>query len=574
MIKANFNAYATYITDSLYQWDINQVLSVSGLNLSAVPEVHFSNSNTDRAIVRQATMKDHVVSVAIPNSLLQEPLTIKAHIGIYEGDTFKVVELVEVPVMPRKRPADYQIEDSDEELYSFAALGNALANKATKGELSSAVAVVEAEVRTTNARLDNLIIHNNDTNGNSELLDMRVGANGNTYASAGEALREQASVAYALKTGTHFSIIQGTITNGEFAAHAARACFADKIPVTKAEVRVSASDVYMFGYIVYDNNGIYDGIDHGWNAMAGNLLEFDSGFFRMNFRRADGADITENDMAELASLVTVKQLNVLSDIEILKSQAALTAINVEYGRMSGASFVFARIPKTTNTGETIRPRLALTSEDRTIDGVKVSALTYAKKNASVFTINAGLFNTMTLRPVGQTIIDGVVLVDTPMADDMGSPISDAECYPLCIDANGDLSAPYTRNTDTATMLAAGVVYAVTGWGKVVENFAACADTVENEIVHAGKYIRQVIGQFQNGDYCVCTVDMSRGTVENEAGLTYAELAQLLIDRGVKFAYSLDGGGSAETVLGVRQLNPIYEGTAGRSVPTVITFDIN
>lgn len=128
MIKANFNTYATYVTDSLHQWDLNQVLQVSGLNLAAVPEVHFSNANTDRAIVRQATMTNHVVSVGVPNSLLQEPLRIYAHIGIYEGDTFKVVELVEIPVKPRKRPQDYQIQDSDEEIYSFKALENQLGN--------------------------------------------------------------------------------------------------------------------------------------------------------------------------------------------------------------------------------------------------------------------------------------------------------------------------------------------------------------------------------------------------------------------------------------------------------------
>lgn len=128
MIIANFNAYNKYVTDSLHQWDLNRVLQVTGLNLTAAPEVHFSNANTDRAIVRQATMTNHVVTVKIPNSLLQEPLRIKAHIGIYEGDEFKVVELVEIPVTARKRPLDYQIQDTDEEIYSFKQLENKVAN--------------------------------------------------------------------------------------------------------------------------------------------------------------------------------------------------------------------------------------------------------------------------------------------------------------------------------------------------------------------------------------------------------------------------------------------------------------
>lgn len=170
MIKANFSAYSTYITDSLHQWDINQVLNVTGLNLTTAPEVHFSNANLDRAIVRQATMTDHVVSVAIPNSLLQDPLRIKAHIGIYEGDTFKVVELVEIPVEPRKRPYDYQLEGNDEELYSFKRLENQVANAATKDQVANIVAGVTTD---------------------SELVDVRYGADGVTYPSAGEAVRGQ-----------------------------------------------------------------------------------------------------------------------------------------------------------------------------------------------------------------------------------------------------------------------------------------------------------------------------------------------------------------------------------------------
>ena len=141
MIKANFNTYASYVTDSLYQWDLNQVLNVSGLNLAAAPEVHFSNANMDKAIVRQATKDNNVVRVAIPNSLLQDPLTIYAHIGVYEGDTFKIVEKVEIPVIPKSRPSDYRIEDSDEEIYSFNALENAIAS--LTAEVESLKAMIE-----------------------------------------------------------------------------------------------------------------------------------------------------------------------------------------------------------------------------------------------------------------------------------------------------------------------------------------------------------------------------------------------------------------------------------------------
>lgn len=259
---------------------------------------------------------------------------------------------------------------------------------------------------------------------------------------------------------------------------------------------------------------------------------------------------------------------------ISNRNSAIDSIGIEYGRISGASYYLVRIPKYTVDGKRLTPKVAITSTDGSVDGSKVSALTFAKRENTVFTLNAGLFNTITMQPQGQTIINGVSKTNTPMTDDMGTPIGDDECYPLCIDADGNLSAPYERSIDTADMIADGVKYAVTAWGQFIENYALADSSKFNETVHTGAYVRQSIGQFQNGDYFVCTCDAKKGSItENEAGMTYEILAELLISKGVKFAYSLDGGGSAETVIGNRQINPIFEGTAGRNVPTVIYFDV-
>lgn len=184
MIKANFDAYDSYVTDSLYQWDLNQVLTVTGLNLATAPEIHFHNANMGRAIVRQSTMVNHVVSVPIPNSLLQEPLTIKVDIGIYEDDIFKIIEKVSIPVKPKLRPSDYQIQDTDEEIYSFKKIENKLANSLIELEKANA-----ETNQALNARVDNIIAHNNDTEGNTELVDIRIGLDGTTYNSAGDAVR-------------------------------------------------------------------------------------------------------------------------------------------------------------------------------------------------------------------------------------------------------------------------------------------------------------------------------------------------------------------------------------------------
>lgn len=216
MIKANFNTYNSYVTDSLYQWDLNQVLNVSGLNLTVAPEVHFSNANMDKAIPRQASLLNHVVSVAIPNSLLQDPLTIEADIGIYEGDTFKVIEKICIPIIPKKRPSDYQIQDSDEEIYSFKALENAIKNMVKSSDFNSNQISVNSNITkvqsTLDARIDNIIANASDTGDNAELIDIRLDAEGTTHESAGKAVRTQITNVNNILSG----VIQKSLKNNPF----------------------------------------------------------------------------------------------------------------------------------------------------------------------------------------------------------------------------------------------------------------------------------------------------------------------------------------------------------------------
>ncbi len=261
-------------------------------------------------------------------------------------------------------------------------------------------------------------------------------------------------------------------------------------------------------------------------------------------------------------------------VQSSQRENAIASMDIEYGRANGASYCLVRIPRYTIDGHRIIPKVALTSQDGSLSGKKCSALDYARRENTIFVMNAGLFNTSTMTPQGHTLIGGIPVTETPMTDDMGAAISDAECYPLCIDAKGDLSAPHGRNVTTMQLIEGGAIWAVTGWGQLIGNFLRSGTDKFNEIVHPGKYIRQCIGQYDNGDYMVCTVDASRnGKASNDAGMTYDTLADLLTAKGVKFAYSLDGGGSAETVIGLRQINPVYEGTSGRTVPTVIRFDV-
>ncbi len=381
------------------------------------------------------------------------------------------------------------------------------------------------------------------------------------------------------ETYAKIKLING-VTNGhtgkfEYAA-ANRATIADFISVVKGgKIIFTGAATYNYSPIRLTSDMEEVGY-MGW--IDSEVFELDyTGFLKLNIQRKDGGNMDTEELLEIPKLIKVSTNPVddpVSEYQMEVRADIMNSITLEFNRTEGASYQLVRVPMTTNGGRKVRPVVRLTSEDGSLNGAKCSTLTYAKREKTAFAMNAGLFDVANAVPLGQTIIDGVSIVNEKHPQGAnGETISETECYPLCIDANGWLSAPYPNTVDTATMIADGVVQATTGWVKLVENYEIAADEIVTEIVHPQPYVQNVIGQFDNGDYIVCSVS-NRGygdSAPNDHGLTYTQVAQILVDKGVKFAYALDGGGSAQTVLGMRHINPIYEGAAGRAIPSVIVF---
>lgn len=167
-----------YVAQPVFQWDRNQILKIYGLSLASIPEIHFANSDMGHAIVKQASMDNAgVITVDIPNSLLQKPYKINIFVCTYEGGTFQSQYHLELQVKARPRPLDYTLEVTDDEVYSFNALENQVANALaeTNAKYDSVMTGVNAKcdsvVAETNAKYD-LVVEETNTKYDSAIERM------------------------------------------------------------------------------------------------------------------------------------------------------------------------------------------------------------------------------------------------------------------------------------------------------------------------------------------------------------------------------------------------------------------
>ena len=112
MLRVCFNCYGNYTTDSVYQWDLNHTLQITGISVTNAPTVHFTNKKRDTAIVVQSKIVDDVITAPVPNELLQEPYNVIAYVHTYDDNHAKTIETVNIPVRPRAKPDDYQFTDN------------------------------------------------------------------------------------------------------------------------------------------------------------------------------------------------------------------------------------------------------------------------------------------------------------------------------------------------------------------------------------------------------------------------------------------------------------------------------
>lgn len=104
-----------YPVTNLTQWDMNQQLVVTGLEVDSAPNFHFCNKRTTDALVVESIMnKDGTITVNVPNILLQEGTPIVAYVYLYDDALYgRSLCTVRLQVRPRPKPMDYVYTETE-----------------------------------------------------------------------------------------------------------------------------------------------------------------------------------------------------------------------------------------------------------------------------------------------------------------------------------------------------------------------------------------------------------------------------------------------------------------------------
>lgn len=114
MYKANFeNNDDIVIIDNIYQYDYDQQLEITGLDLPALIEVHFGIYNEETTITKLGYTENGITVVDIPNDVLSQTQEVYAYLFLTNESGGRTIKAVRFKPIKRGKPDTYvPMEDS------------------------------------------------------------------------------------------------------------------------------------------------------------------------------------------------------------------------------------------------------------------------------------------------------------------------------------------------------------------------------------------------------------------------------------------------------------------------------
>jgi hypothetical protein len=150
---------------SLTQWDVNQTLYIENWEHDA-PTFHFCNTQSKKSLPVTGELYNGTVTVKIPNILLTQAYPIIVYVYVYDNDNGRTMYVVRIPVKSKPQPEEYEYEENIDGIN---------------------LAQLDARIST----LIETARENNPNGASLEVADARVGFDGVTYGTLGDAMRMQ-----------------------------------------------------------------------------------------------------------------------------------------------------------------------------------------------------------------------------------------------------------------------------------------------------------------------------------------------------------------------------------------------
>ena len=171
-------------------------------------------------------------------------------------------------------------------------------------------------------------------------------------------------------------------------------------------------------------------------------------------------------------------------------------------------------------------------------------LMHAQDNLTTLTINCGL-----AVKDGDTFVGGIVIGNGVVLDDHSLYHEDFvpdEYKYIGIKADRTIQDFQMNDTTLGQLQSAGCVNVFGAYFKLIENYFPVDLTgviTNDEDIVTTKHPRQVFCEMNDGSVKIMTCD---GRTQQNQGLTAQQMQTILIAKGVKNAWNLDGGGSSST----------------------------